>query len=761
MPRILQCAGRLTAFALIACLAVSAGRTALGSDTDQIRPLSPDELWRRSIDLVGKGDFRTASDYVRQIDEGGSVTERVRSWLQEYETQQAQRRELDRQDFDKYVGYAQARIGRKEYRYALDWALMANDCAPDHEAFLKSDWLQSLVNDALAKAEEYRKEADWRKCWHIYSALAVLYEHEPRYQELEAEVETLLRLDFLFDEKNDWQERLEKVQWADADEALEHIEAWYVEPPDFKKIAESGLRQLLLLAESKAAQKTFEGLGNEFDRKDFEDRVRERLEQVRVAPTLSRRETAEIFERVVKKINDQTVRLPRELVVSELMRGGLEPLDEYTSIIWPLAADEFDKHTRGDFIGVGISIIKNRLDEIEVVTPLEDTPAYEAGVQAGDIIVKVDGNSLEGYSLNKVVDTITGPKDTQVTLTIRRDSDELDFTLRRDKVKIQSVKGVDRLESERWNHWLDKDLGVGYIRILNFQRNTVEDVKNVLSELEAGGLRGLVLDLRGNPGGLLDTAYQISSLFLDKEDNVVSTRGRNRSENQDFDAYTNGPWSDLPMTILVDEGSASASEIVAGAVRDNQHGVVVGETTFGKFSVQNLIPLRRSRAKLKLTTARYYLPSGVSLHRTPTSEKWGVEPDIPVKLVQKERINLWKMRREAERIGPAKQNLAEATEDQAPSLLEAPPETAAEAGVGGPPAPDETDPVDGMGELFADESDDGEKLPPLEQPDENNRPMDDPQLDTALLLMRVKLLAEQHPTLAHADARTTPAEARP
>lgn len=763
MPRSFQCAGRMFAVAAFVCTALVVGHPASGSDSVQVKPLSQDELWRRSVNLVEKGDFRTATDYLQQIPGGEPVTDRVRQWLNEYSAEQTKRRELNRRDFEKYVRYAKERIERKEYRYALDWVLMANDCVEDREALHKSDWLQSLVNDALAKADEYRSKADWRKAWHIYSALAVIYDHEPRYQELEAEIETLLRLDIVFDGKIDWKERLDHVRWADAEDALEHIELWYVEPPNFKAITESGLRQLLLLAESKSAQKTFEGLGNEFDRKDFEGRVRERLEQVRAEPTLSRRDCVSIFHRVVKKINEQTVRLPEELIISELMRGAMDPLDEFTTIIWPQAAEEFDKHTRGDFIGVGISIIKNRADEVEVVTPLEDTPAYQAGIQSGDIITQVDGQSLAGYSLNKVVDTITGPRDTTVTLTVRRGGADVDYTLQRKTVKIQSVKGVNRSESERWNHWLDKDLGVGYIRVANFQRNTVEDVKNVLSELEAGGLRGLVLDLRGNPGGLLDTAYQISSLFLEKEDNVVSTRGRNRSENQDFDAYTNGPWSDLPITILVDEGSASASEIVAGAVRDNEHGVVVGETTFGKFSVQNLIPLRRSRAKLKLTTARYYLPSGVSLHRSPESEKWGVEPDISVPLVQKERINLYKMRRESERIGPKKAETDEDGEEMAAIDLNAdePPADAKPSEPADADTKADAGTDDSADDRTADADDAEEKLPPIEQPDENDRPMQDVQLDTALLLMRVKLLAESHPTLAHADARKAPAEAQP
>lgn len=734
--------------------------TAYGTGRQQANASTQQELWKSVIGLADHGDFPAATEAIQRIHGGGATAERIRGWLEEYETKQAQRKELDREDFEKYTRYAKRRIERKEYRYALEWVTLAADCAGDREAFLASDWIQSLVNDALTVADTYRKKAEWQDAWHLYSWLSGLFDHERRYQKLEQEIETLLRLDMMFQEDHDWKERLERVRWEDAEDAIEYIEQWYVERPDFKRIGESGLEQLLLLAESKTAQKEFKGLGNEFDRMEFEDRIRERLDQIRAAPTLSRREVVRIFRRVVKDINRQTARLPEELIVSELMRGALEPLDDYTTIIWPLAADEFDKHTRGDFIGVGISIVKNRrTDEIEVVTPLEDTPAFRAGVQAGDIIAKVDGTSIRGFSLTKVVDIITGPKNTMVNLTIRRDGEEIEFLLKRAKVKIQSIVGVQRKDDGTWNYWLDPDLGISYIRIKNFQRNTKEDLINVLSALEAKGLNALVLDLRGNPGGLLDSAYRISELFLERGENVVSTRGRSPAENQTFDVSSDGAWSDLPITVIVDESSASASEIVAGALRDNNHGVVLGARTFGKFSVQNLISLSRSHAKLKLTTARYYLPSGVSLHRTPESTKWGVEPNIPIRLVRKEKVNFWKMRRAADLIGPPKPESSDDEKGDEPDGDDAKSGDAdkADATGKGPQKDGEAVAVAKEDEDKESDSQDvakGEKetLPPLDEPDENNRPMEDSQLDTALLLMRVQLLARAHPTLAQAEA---------
>ncbi len=735
-----------------ACLLLVPAMTVLASpDSRQAHVSSPDSVWRRGIDLAKEGEFDQAFKQLDKLPHRGRVSGKLVGWLKEYREKQEARKLADRADFEKYVGYAKARIERKEFDLAMDWVLYARDCTEDRDQLLQSGWVQELVNHVLEDAENLRREQNWKDAWLRYSRLGELFEREPRYEKLERDVLTHWRLDTMFGEDTKWEEYVENVRWDDAEKALELIEYHYVEPPDFKKIAEAGLEHMLLLADSKSAQEAFDGLKNKDDRGDFVARVQTRLDRVRRAATVTRRETVGHFRRVIRDINRSSIHLPEELLVAEIMRGALEPLDDFTTIIWPTSSDEFDKHTRGNFIGVGISIVRNRVtDETEVVTPLEDAPAYRAGIQAGDIITHVDGKAIKGLSTNKVVDVITGPRNTEVTLTIRRGADDLEFQLRRELVKIQSVKGLkrDREHDGRWQHWLDEESGIAYVRVTGFQRNTVEDVANVLSELEAGNMRGLVFDLRGNPGGLLDSAFHMSELFLGRSEAVVSTRGRDRSENQRFETSGKGPWSDLPLIVLTDDSSASASEIVAGAIQDNKHGVVVGTRTFGKFSVQNLMPLGRSRAKLKLTTARYYLPSGRSLHREITSETWGVEPDVPSRLVLKERRNIWKMRREADRLGPPKPKVVK-KDDDATSEDSDDEKSADKVG------DDEKDKKGGADETaVADgkKDDEKEKLPLLEQPDENERPKNDPQLDTALLLMRFQLAGELYPTVAAADA---------
>jgi carboxyl-terminal processing protease len=738
MPESLQRIGR-TFFSTLMLAGILIG-PARATEVRQAARSTDDELWRKTVNLVGAGDFGSASDAIRQIKPGVPLTDQVRAWLDAYAGKQKARRELNREDYDKYVAYARQRIERKEFVDALGWLRWAVDVAEDRDALLSGKWVQELVNNSLASADEARQDNRWRDAWRIYTQLAELYEREPRFEKLEREAATHLRLDNIFKKDSHWDERIEHVQWRDAKQALDYIDMYYVVPPDFKQIAEHGLEQLLLLAESNAAQERFAGLGNDADRADFEARIRARLDQIRAAPSLGRSAAVDHFRRVVKDINTQTVRLPEEVIVSELARGALDPLDEFTTIIWPEETEEFEKHTRGDFIGVGISIIKNRMDEIEVVTPLDDTPAFRAGVQAGDIITKVDGNSLEGYSLNKVVDTITGPAGTDVTLTIRRDGQDLQFDLTRTKVKIASVKGWQRNPDETWNHWLDKENGIAYIRLTNFQKNTAEDLANTMSQLQAEKLNGLILDLRWNPGGLLDSAWQVTSMFLHDKQTVVSTKGRSRDDDHTLPASGNGAYADVPLVVLVDESSASASEIVSGAIRDNHRGIVIGERTFGKFSVQNLIPLGPSRAKLKLTTARYYLPSGDSLHREPGAETWGVEPEIPVRLVRKEQSKAFLLRREADLLGPPAPKNAPADDEKADG-----------ADTTDDEAKKPSDEIAIEDTDKAADADDKDELPPLEQPDENNRPAEDPQVDAALLVLRIQTLADDHPTIATAD----------
>ncbi len=294
------------------------------------------------------------------------------------------------------------------------------------------------------------------------------------------------------------------------------------------------------------------------------------------------------------------------------IRGMLTSLDPHSSFLKPDDFKDLQVETSGSFSGIGIEIaIKD--DTLTVVSPIEDTPAFKAGIQAGDRIIKIEGESTKEMSLVEAVKKLRGQKGSAVTIAIHREgwTDLQEFTLIRDVIPIHSVR-ASILEP-----------GYGYIRITNFQRNTPQDLQNSLEKLlTEGDLQGLILDLRNNPGGLLDSSVKIADIFLD-EGLIVSTKGRLKDQNMEFSAHGGGPQYDFPIVILINGGTASASEIVAGALQDHKRALVLGTQSFGKGSVQTIIPMADG-AGLRLTTARYFTPSGASIQAK------GITPDVIV-----------------------------------------------------------------------------------------------------------------------------------
>ena len=323
-------------------------------------------------------------------------------------------------------------------------------------------------------------------------------------------------------------------------------------------------------------------------------------------------EGLETFTNILAIIQKNYVEeVPTKQLIEGAINGMLTSLDPHSAYLTPDLYKELQVDTKGSFGGLGIEIT-NRNGVLTVVSPIEDTPAYRAGIKAGDAIIKIDGEFTKDMSLVDAVKKMRGPKDTKVTLTLKRENlaELFDVSLNREIIKIQSVK----------SKMLDK--GYAYVRVTQFQERTDDDLERALKSLdkEAGGLQGLVLDLRNDPGGLLTQAVRVADLFLDGG-LIVYTDGRLESQKQKYFAHKAGTWADFPMVTLVNGGSASASEIVAGALQDHKRSLVLGTTTFGKGSVQTILPLDDTSA-LRLTTARYYTPSGRSIQAT------GIVPDI-------------------------------------------------------------------------------------------------------------------------------------
>jgi carboxyl-terminal processing protease len=327
--------------------------------------------------------------------------------------------------------------------------------------------------------------------------------------------------------------------------------------------------------------------------------------------------TLNLFGDVFERVRADYVEKPDDSkLVESAINGMLAGLDPHSGYMTPSSFRDMQVQTRGEFGGLGIEVtMEDGL--IKVVAPIDDTPAAKAGIMANDIITRLNDEAAQGLTIDQAIDKMRGPVNTKIKLTImRKGSDKpIEVTIVRDIIRVKSVR------------WHPEGSDVGYIRVTQFSEQTTDGLKQAIndlnSQLGADKIKGYVLDLRNNPGGLLDQAISVSATFLEKGE-IVSTRGRNPEETQRFNARHGAMIKGKPLIVLINGGSASASEIVAGALQDQKRATLIGTRSFGKGSVQTIIPLGGGNGALRLTTARYYTPSGHSIQAT------GITPDIEV-----------------------------------------------------------------------------------------------------------------------------------
>jgi carboxyl-terminal processing protease len=321
----------------------------------------------------------------------------------------------------------------------------------------------------------------------------------------------------------------------------------------------------------------------------------------------------DLFGEVLEKINEEYVdEINQSDSMDSAINGLLQSLDPYSAYMSPEIFNEMQTETSGEFGGLGIEV-GMEAGVVKVISPIDDTPASRAGLKAGDYIVKIEDTQVQGKSLSEAVDLMRGPVGSSIELTVRRRGEKkaLTFNITREIIKIQSVK-ADLLEND-----------IGYIRLTSFNENSGEQIENKIEELEKNqNINAYILDLRNNPGGLLSQAIRISDFFLDNGE-IVSTKSRQPSENRKWFAKKGDLTDGKTLIVLINYGSASASEIVAGALKDHKRAIILGENSFGKGSVQSIIPLKNKGA-IRLTVAKYYLPSGKSISEV------GVSPDIEI-----------------------------------------------------------------------------------------------------------------------------------
>ena len=642
---------------------------------------SVDDLKMEAMKALRAGKFGKTRELLVKAATIGNDPDITRwaAWSNQFESQREGFVSERHKQYEKAIDEVQKLLKAHKDAYVIDYARAAYLLADDKSEFRHLEWVDEIVKKSIELAKEYETKEQWLKCLRIYSALGSLEPASPEWkdklklatrrirlvafytpdqlkglQEAESkdreEVDTVLlpatrpttkaaatkpaaNEEVNDNFKIDWHESLRGVQMRMLRDALGDARSDYYREVPLRNMLMGGLNGLRAVATTAGLEKAFPNLGNAEKKKTFVDKVDELVSKAN--ESIGTDEQADI-RRTLSQIlaaNKETIDLPEEVLVSEFADGAFAELDPFSNMIWPNEVDEFNKATQGEFSGVGIQIQTDEDGSLKVVSPLEDSPAYKAGVKAGDVIAAINGKNAKGISTNQAVKNITGPPGTMVTLTIRsQDHTSKDLVLKRETIKVASIKGWSHRPGGGWEYIIDPEQKIAYIRLTNFTKTTGEELNRAVDEIKAQGGKALILDLRYNPGGLLTAAIDVCEKFVNKGV-IVSTHADRDTRNPPTVARANGQGAtDLPLVVLTNQYSASASEIVSGCLKDDKRALIVGERTFGKGSVQMLFPLTDRKAYLKLTTSHYYLPLGKCIHREQNSTTWGVDPDVTVEM---------------------------------------------------------------------------------------------------------------------------------
>ncbi len=447
-----------------------------------------------------------------------------------------------------------------------------------------------------------------------------------------------------------------------------------------------------------------------------------------------------LFVNAVEKVEVNYVRpVSRRELLESALEGMLQNLDPHSTFINTGEWMQFRRQIEGKFGGIGIQVgVDPETGRLRVIAPMVGTPAYEAGILAGDQIVEIDGQPAEGMNPDSAAKILTGRPGTEVKLSVLHEgSDEPDpITITRAIIEVPSVLGDHRRPDDQWDYLLDKDKKIGYIRITSFIQNTADELKKALDELKDEGVKGLILDLRDDPGGLLSAAVEVSDIFLDKGE-IVSTKGRNTPPKTYRARKDGAAYEEMPMVVLVNQNSASASEIVSAALQDHHRATIVGQRSYGKGSVQNIFELDDGQSVLKLTVASYYRPSGENIHRfknAKTADKWGVSPDpgCEVKLTSRQHYEWFLDRRDRDMAAGHRRTPA-----SKPETEKAKAETSKDKAESKPEASQEKEKGKATAKNAAEKS-----QPKRSGTRRSSRPFVDKALDKALEVIRSKLEAK-------------------
>ncbi|HET6247792.1 MAG TPA: S41 family peptidase [Tepidisphaeraceae bacterium] len=690
MNRVSRAGILVVALALIGAMVLIRPAPTRGASEQQVA--SVEQLKNEAFKALRSGQFDRSNELLGQaaaLSHDPSV-QRMAGWTSHFENQRQEFATERHEQYKKSLGNVELLINKGHPDYAIDAASRAWLLSGDKAAFRSEPGVDQLIKDSIERAASYDRHEQWIKSLRIYSDLTIVEPALPIWKDDLKQATRRVRLLALYtpdvlksmqdgDSKEreeveailkaaattqpatqpsaaaehpttqpvadkdkegdsfkvDWRETLRGIRLDMLWDALVDAKQNYYREVTFKQLALGGLNGVQAVVSTSGLEKAFPGLADPVKKAAFIQALDDAVAaNGKADDDNSQRVTLRRTLTDLKTINDKTVKIPEEVLVSEFADGAFAVCDPFTNMIWPSDVEEFKKVTEGEFSGVGIQIESGEDGSLKVVSPLEDTPAYKAGIKAGDVVTKINNKSAKGISLNQAVRTITGPPGTMVKLTVRSpDGTTKDYDIKRETIKVASIKGYLHKPGGGWDYMVDPESKIAYIRLTNFTKDSPKELDKAIDQIKEAGGKGIIFDLRYNPGGLLSSATEIADKFL-KEGVIVSTHPDRDTGNPPTVAVAKPQDSDcnLPLVVLVNQYSASASEIVSGALKDQKRGLIVGERTFGKGSVQMLFPLADRSAYLKLTTSHYYLPSGRCIHREENSKEWGVEPDVTVEM---------------------------------------------------------------------------------------------------------------------------------
>jgi len=535
--------------------------------------------------------------------------------------------------------------------------------ASQKEQLLSDAFVNETLQTAIDNAATYEVEGKWLEAYtNCYGWLTAIDPNNEGYSDHAQELLDKASLALVFEDSpcETSEERFQGVRKEMFVRAVSWLNAHYVNQLDYSEMATKALEQCKLLAEVIGTSSKFRtdsdqngSTSSNVMKIAWEPRklaawsssIDGLLDEVgRSSKKLDKKKFLKVFENMLD-LNDATVELPETVLISQFAEAALAALDPYTVIVWPRQMQDFEQMMTNEFMGIGIEISKQKGGQLTVSSLLIDTPAFHSTLDAGDVIEKVNGIPTKDMTLFCAAKKIKGPAGTKVKLTVRRPHEDetiedeiFDVTIVRDKIVVGTVRGWQRDHEGKWLHMIDEENKIGYVRLTGFSTDTALGLERVLRSLENQGLKGLIMDLRYNTGGLLDSAVAVADKFI--EEGWIVKRQPRPGQMAIYEyAHKRGTHPNFPMVILINSSSASASEIVAGALADevNKRAILVGTRTHGKGSVQGITNYVGRGAQLKYTQAYYHLPSGQRVESRDAMEKlgrkdWGVGPNIEVDL---------------------------------------------------------------------------------------------------------------------------------